>query len=100
MLSRSQQQSAIADPQFGTSLARYPYRSSAGIDKDIEKTMFHIADRRLLIADVLSATSLQQRFQGLHHDVGHESVAVGVGMDQIWQSVFGITGHTFEEEWD
>src|SRR5262249_55626218 len=43
---------------------------------------------------------LQQRFQGLHHDVGHQCVAVGVGMDQIWQSVFWITGHTFEKEWD
>jgi hypothetical protein len=43
---------------------------------------------------------LQKRFQGLHHDVGNENVAVGVGMDQILQSVFGITGHTFEKEWD
>jgi hypothetical protein len=44
------QRSAITDQQFETSLARYPYQSVARIDKDIEKRMFQIADRRLRIA--------------------------------------------------
>jgi len=47
------QQLAIADPQFGTSLTRYPYQSSMLLAiRRFEKTMFQIADRRLLIADV------------------------------------------------
>jgi hypothetical protein len=47
-----QQQSAIADPQFGTSFFQYRYRllPPRPIDKDIELTMFQIADWRLLIA--------------------------------------------------
>jgi hypothetical protein len=48
------QQSAIADQQFGTSLTRYPYQSVVAYSKDIEKRMFQIADRRSRIADVWS----------------------------------------------
>jgi hypothetical protein len=50
------QRSAIADTQSGTSFFKYPYQSRASrilqdIDKDIFRTMFQIADRRLLIAE-------------------------------------------------
>jgi hypothetical protein len=46
---RAEEQYAIADPQFGTSLTRYPYQSALlGFSKDIEKRIFQIAEASTL----------------------------------------------------
>jgi hypothetical protein len=49
--SSKQQRYAITDPQFGTSLTRYPYQSAVLVSiRILKEGCSKIADRRLLIA--------------------------------------------------